>query len=48
MIGDSTEEFHMASDGEVGLDLPTHRRHGLGASPAPATTMLQPENTPTT
>jgi hypothetical protein len=45
MTEDSTEEFHMASDGEGRIDLPSPRRHGTGASPAPATTRLWPEKT---
>jgi hypothetical protein len=48
MIGDSTEEFHMASDEEEGFDLPSSRRHGVGAPPAPATTISWSENTLTT
>jgi hypothetical protein len=39
MIGDSTEEFHTASDGEGGFGLPSPQRHDTGASLAPATTM---------
>jgi hypothetical protein len=35
MIGKSTEEFHMASEGEGGLDLPSPRRNDIGASPCP-------------
>jgi hypothetical protein len=35
MIGDSIEEFHMTSDREAGFDLPSPRRHCVGASPAP-------------
>jgi hypothetical protein len=48
MIGDSLEEFHTASDGEGGVDLPSPRWHGTGASPTPATTISCPENAPTT
>jgi hypothetical protein len=39
MIGNSTEEFYMASNGEGGIDLPSPRRHGTGASPAPTITI---------
>jgi hypothetical protein len=48
MIGDSTEEFHMASYGEGGIDLPSPRRHDTGASPAPAISISWPEDTPNT
>jgi hypothetical protein len=48
IIGDSTEEFHLASDEEGGLSLHYLRKHSMGASPAPVTTMSWPENTPTT
>jgi hypothetical protein len=37
MIEDSTKEFHTASSGEGGSDLPSPRRHDLGALPAPVT-----------
>jgi hypothetical protein len=48
MLGDSVEEFHMASDGEGRIDLPSPRRHHTGASTAPATTIPWSEITPTT
>jgi hypothetical protein len=48
MIEDSTEEFHTASDGEGGSDLPSPRRRDVGALLAPATTIAWPEDTPTT
>jgi hypothetical protein len=48
MTRDSIKEFHMASDGEGGLGLPSARTHGMGASPTPATAKLWSENTPTT
>jgi hypothetical protein len=48
MIWDSAEEFHMTSGGEGGFILPSPRRHGVGASPAPATTISWLENTPAT
>jgi hypothetical protein len=48
ITGDSTEEFHMASDEEGGLGLHCLRKHSMGASPAPVSTMAWPENTPTT
>jgi hypothetical protein len=47
MIGDSTKEFHMAFGREGGSSLPSLRRHCAGASPAPATTIALPEDTPT-
>jgi hypothetical protein len=48
MIGDSTEEFHMASDREGGIDLPSPRRDSTEASPAPATTISWLKDTSTT
>jgi hypothetical protein len=48
MIRDNAEMFHTASDEQGGIGLPSPKRHNTGASPAPATTMLWPENTPTT
>jgi hypothetical protein len=48
MIGDSTEEFHMALGREGGSGLPSLRRHGTGAPPTPATSISWSENTPTT
>jgi hypothetical protein len=48
MMGNSTEEFHTASDGEGRLNLPSPRRHDTGDSPAPATTISWPESTLTT
>jgi hypothetical protein len=48
MIGDSIEEFHMASDGEGRIDLPSPRRHSTGASITPTTTIPWLETTPTT
>jgi hypothetical protein len=49
MIGHSTEEFHMTSDIEGGgIKLPSPRRHGMGASPAPTTTISWLENALTT
>jgi hypothetical protein len=47
MIGDSVEKFHTASDGEGRIDLISPRRHGTGASTAPATTIPWPDTTPT-
>jgi hypothetical protein len=47
MMGDSTKEFHMTSNGEGRIDLPSPRRHGAVASPAPATTISRPASTPT-
>jgi hypothetical protein len=38
MIEDSTKEFHTASSGEGGSDLPSSRRHDTGALPNPITT----------
>jgi hypothetical protein len=38
MIEDSTEEFYTATSGEGGSGLPSSRRHGTGAAPAPVTT----------
>jgi hypothetical protein len=48
IIGNSTEEFHTTSGREGGSDLPSPRRHGMGASPAPTITISYLENTPTT
>jgi hypothetical protein len=48
MIGDSTEEFHAASDEEGWIDLLSPRRHDMGASLTPAITISWPENTLTT
>jgi hypothetical protein len=48
MTGDSSKELHMTSDREGELGLSSPRRHGTGALPAPATTMLWLENTLTT
>jgi hypothetical protein len=48
MTGDSVEVFHMASDREGRINLPSPRKHGTGASTAPAATMPWPETTPTT
>jgi hypothetical protein len=39
MIGNSTKEFPTASGKGGGSDLPTPRRHGEGALPAPTTTI---------
>jgi hypothetical protein len=47
LIGDTTEEFHMASDGEEGSDLPSHRRNGARAPPALFTTTSLLENAST-
>jgi hypothetical protein len=47
MTGDSVEEFHTALDGEGRIDLPSPRRHDMGASTAPATTIPWLETTPT-
>jgi hypothetical protein len=38
MIEDYTDKFLTVSSGEVGSDLPSSRRHGTGALPAPITT----------
>jgi hypothetical protein len=48
MIGDSVRDFHMASDGEGRIDLPSPQRHGTGASTAPTTTIPWTKTTPTT
>jgi hypothetical protein len=40
MIEDSNEEFHAASSGEAGSNLPSHRRHDTRAPPTPI--MIQP------
>jgi hypothetical protein len=47
MMGDSTEEFYKALDGEGRINLLSPRRQSTGASPAPATTISRPESTPT-
>jgi hypothetical protein len=47
MMGDPAEEFHMALDGEGRINLPSPRRHGMGALLASATTISWPESTPT-
>jgi hypothetical protein len=47
MTGDSVEEFHIASDGEGRIDLPSSRKHGMGASTAPTTTIPWLDTTPT-
>jgi hypothetical protein len=39
MMGDSAEEFNIASDGEGRIDLPSPRRCSLMSSPVPATTI---------
>jgi hypothetical protein len=49
MIGHSTEELHTTFDREGGgIKLPSPRRHGTGALPAPTTTISWLENVPTT
>jgi hypothetical protein len=48
MTRDSTKELHTASDRDGGLNVPSPRRHDIGASLTPAITMSWPENTPTT
>jgi hypothetical protein len=45
MIGDSIKEFHMTSDKEGKIDLPSLRRHDTEASTAPATTIPWPGTT---
>jgi hypothetical protein len=47
MTGDSIEEFHMTLDREGRIDLPSTRRCGTGALPAPATTISWMESTST-
>jgi hypothetical protein len=47
MTGDSIEELHTTSNGEGRIDLPSPRRRGMGAPPAPTTTILWLESTPT-
>jgi hypothetical protein len=47
MVGDSTEGFPMAPNGEWRTDLPSPRRHVMEAPPASTTTILWPENPPT-
>jgi hypothetical protein len=47
MTGDSTKEFHTASDGEGRIDLPSPRRHDTGGFNHPTTTILWLETTPT-
>jgi hypothetical protein len=44
MIEGSTEEFHTASSGEGGSNLPSPKRHDTGAPPTPITTTLWLEN----
>jgi hypothetical protein len=46
MTGDSTEEFHTASDREGMIDLPSPSRHDMGALLTPSTTISWPESTP--
>jgi hypothetical protein len=48
MTRDSTKELHTTSDRDGGLNVPSPRRHDMGASLTPAITMSWPENTPTT
>jgi hypothetical protein len=48
MIEDSSEKFLMASSREGGFVLPSPRRHGIGAPPAPITTTPWMENAPAT
>jgi hypothetical protein len=43
---DSIEEFHIDSDGEGRIGLPSPIRHDIGASTAPDRTILWPETTP--
>jgi hypothetical protein len=47
MTGDSTKEFHMASDGEGRIDHPSPRRHDTGGFNHPATTIPWLETTRT-
>jgi hypothetical protein len=44
MIEDTFEEFHMVSSREGGSGLPSPRRHGTGALPAPIITTPRMEN----
>jgi hypothetical protein len=46
MIEDSTEEVLIVSSGDGGFDLPSPRRHSMGASLTPITTIPQMENAP--
>jgi mono/diheme cytochrome c family protein len=46
MIEDYVEEFLTASSGDRGFVLPSPRRHGMGALPAPVTTTPWMKNTP--
>jgi hypothetical protein len=48
MIGESTEEFHTALDGEGGPGLPSSRRCSAGVQLTPTTTTSWLENTLTT
>jgi hypothetical protein len=48
MMEDSTEEFHMMSSGDGGFGLPSSRRCGTGALPAPITTKAWMETAPAT
>jgi hypothetical protein len=48
MIEDFSEKFLMASSREGGFVLPSPRRHGTGAPPAPITTTPWMENAPVT
>jgi hypothetical protein len=48
MIEDSTEEFHTASEGEGVSNLPSPRRHDVGALLAPVTSIAWLEDTLTT
>jgi hypothetical protein len=48
MIGDSIEGFYMTSNEEGRIDLPSPRRHKMGALIAPAATISWPQITPTT
>jgi hypothetical protein len=45
MIGHSTEEFHMVSNEEGGINLPSPKRPDTSASPTPASTISWSENT---
>jgi hypothetical protein len=46
MTEDFNEEFHTASSGGGGSGLPSPKRLGAGALPAPITTLLWQEDTP--
>jgi hypothetical protein len=48
MIGDSTEEFYMATSGEGGSNLPSSMRHDTGATPAPVATTPWLQDIPAT